>query len=404
MDFTKEETYRLTRLPVQLAHTLNPEAYRSNDYYQVEKEKVFGSSWVAVGYTSQVKEPGDVFLTHVGDQSIFVVRDAAKKLRAFYNVCRHRGSRLVEKDGKCQVIRCPYHAWGYSLEGQLLGTPYFKGLDVPEKEQRYFDTSEVKEFSKADYGLLPVQVDTWGSFIFANLDLAAAPLADWLGDLPTRYAGYPLSELECVGRKKFEVSANWKLIAENFMEYYHLPWVHPELTTVSGVTEHHRQQGPGMYTGMDTSPLTRNPDSPLSLELPTMPGLNEIQANSAYWIFIFPNLALFLLPNHCFTLVIRPDGIGRSLESADLLVHPNVYRAEGTQDKLDAIFAYWQMVNRQDIAAVERVYEGLKSKAYPGGRMCFHFEEPIHRFQNMVIDKLTGKYRIPPGDETETII
>jgi choline monooxygenase len=398
MDFTKEDTYRLTRLPVQLAHTLNPETYRSAEYHELEKEKIFGNSWVCVGYTSQVKEPGDLFVANVGDQSIIVVRDTKKHLHAFYNVCRHRGSRLVENDQKCTMIRCPYHAWGYGLDGTLMGTPYFKGLDVPLEERKYFDTSEVMDFSKQDYGLLPVKIDTWGCFIFANLSPDAKSLSEYLGDLPERYGNFPLDELEVVSRKQYEVQSNWKLIAENFMEYYHLPWVHPELATVSGVTEHHRQQGPGMYTGMDTSPLTQNPSSPLSAELPTMPGLGAIESHSAYWIYLFPNLALFLLPNHLFTLLIRPDGIGKTVESADLLVHPGVYKGENASEKLKAIYDYWDMVNRQDILAVERVYAGLKTKAYPGGRMCYRFEEPIHRFQNMVIDKLTGVERVPVGD------
>jgi choline monooxygenase len=334
----------------------------------------------------------------VGDQPIFVVRDRQGSLRAFYNVCRHRGSQLVAGDGKHELIRCPYHAWGYSLEGKLLGTPYFKGLDVPEAERRFYDTSEVKEFRKEDYGLLPVPVDSWGCFVFVNLDPQARPLAEWLGDLPQRYGCYPLSALRLIKRQRFDIKANWKLVAENFMEYYHLPWVHPELTTVSGVNEHHRQQGPGMYTGMDTSPLTPNPDSALWAELPTMPGLDEVQTRSAYWIYLFPNLALFLLPNYLFTLLTRPDGVGSTVESADLLVHPDALMAERAEEKLNAIFAYWDMVNRQDITAVERVQSGVQARGYPGGRMCFRFEEPIHRFQNMVIDRMVGQHRIPAGD------
>ena len=398
MDFTKEETYRLTRVPVQLAHTLTPEAYRSTAYFEIERERVFATSWVCVGYTSQLAEPGDTLVASVADQPIFVVRDRQGSLRAFYNVCRHRGSQLVEGDGKHELIRCPYHAWGYSLEGKLLGTPYFKGLDVPEAERRFYDTSEVKEFRKEDYGLLPVPVDSWGCFVFVNLDPRARPLAEWLGDLPQRYGRYPLSALRLIKRKRFDIKANWKLIAENFMEYYHLPWVHPELTTVSGVNEHHRQQGSGMYTGMDTSPLTPNPDSALWAELPVMPGLDETQVQSAYWIYLFPNLAFFLLPNYLFTLLTRPDGVGSTVESADLLVHPDALRAERAGEKLNAIFEYWDMVNHQDIAAVERVQSGIQARSYPGGRMCFRFEEPIHRFQNMVIDRMVGHHRIPAGD------
>jgi len=402
MDYTDERLYQLTRGPVERAQTLNPVAYRSGDYYPVELDRVWSKSWVCVGYTSQVAEPGDTLVSTVGEQPIFVVRDNDRALRGFFNVCRHRGSQLVERDGKNKFIRCPYHAWGYGLDGKLLGTPYFKGLDVPEEDRAFFDTSQVKEFRKEDYPLLPVQVDTWGCFVFATLDPQTMPLSEWLGDLPQRFARYPLTELTVVGRKPFEIAANWKLIAENFMEYYHLPWVHPELTTVSGVKEHHRYQGPGMYTGMSTSPLTRNPESALDNDLPAMPGLDATEANSAYWIWMFPNIALFLLPNHLFTLLLRPNGFGRTIESADLLAHPTALAAPDGARKLAALSDYWDMVNKQDILAVERVQAGIRASAYPGGRMCFRFEEPIHRFQNMVIDRMTGVSRVPPGDPPPT--
>lgn len=396
-DYTREETYQATRRPVQLATTLIPDAYRSASFYEIEQARVFARGWVCVGYTSQIQEPGAVFQATVTDQSILIVRDRANQLRAFYNVCRHRGSMLITEDGKHEVIRCPYHSWGYGLDGRLLGAPYFKGLDVPTEQRAFFDMSEAREFRKEDYGLLPVAVANWGCFVFVNLDPQARPLSEWLGDLPDRYTRYPLHELQLVRRRPFQIKANWKLIAENFMEYYHLPWVHPELCNISGFKDHYRYQGPGMYTGMCTSPLSRDP-STVSFDLPVMPGLNATEAQSAYWVLLFPNLALFLLPNHLFTLLYRPDGPGHTLESADLLVHPQALVEPDAEAKIDAILSFWGMVNQQDIAAVERVQQGLQTKAYPGGRMCYHFEEPIHRFQNMVIDRMVGIDRIPPGD------
>jgi choline monooxygenase len=324
-------------------------------------------------------------------------------MRAFYNVCRHRGSLLVAGDCHQDVIRCPYHHWGYALDGRLLGTPYFKGLDIPAEQQALFDTSAAKGFCKEDYPLLPVAADTWGSFVFVNLASRPAPLEDWLGDLPHRLGRHPLHELKLVRRVPFRISANWKLIAENFTEYYHLPWVHPELCNVSGFKDHYRYQGPGMYIGMATAPLSQSPQT-VTFDLPVMPGLQGLEAQSAFWILLFPNLALFLLPNHLFTLLYQPDGVGHTLESADLLVHPNALAEPDTDRKIDAILDFWAMVNRQDILAVERVQQGLQARAYPGGRMCYRFEEPVHRFQNMVIDRMTGTQRIPPGDPCEEAI
>ena len=118
-------------------------------------------------------------------------------------------------------------------------------------------------------------------------------------------------------------------------------------------------------------------------------------------MLIVPNIALFLLPHHLFTLLLKPDGIGHTVECADMLVHPRSLEAEGAERTIDAIFAFWDMVNSQDIAAVERVQRGIQARAYQGGRMCFRFEESMHRFQNIVIDLRTGNQRTPPGDDRE---
>jgi choline monooxygenase len=399
-DYAREETYRATRLPVELASTLIPDAYRSPRFYEQEQDRVWAGGWVCVGYTCQVEKPGDTFTTTVAGRPIFMTRDKSGTVRAFYNVCRHRGSQLVSGDCHQDVIRCPYHHWGYALDGRLLGAPYFKGLDVPEEQRSIFDSSEAKGFCKGDYGLLPVAAETWGCFVFVNLAPAPRPLNEWLGDLPERLGRHPLTELKLVRRAPFRINANWKLIAENFMEYYHLPWVHPELCNISGFKDHYRYQGPGMYTGLATVPLSRDP-SIVQFDLPVLPGLEGAEANCAFWILLFPNIALFLLPNHLFTLLIHPDGPGTTIESADLLVHPHALAVPAAEKKIDTILDFWAMVNRQDILAVERVQQGLQARAYPGGRMCYRFEEPLHRFQNMVIDRMTGVERVPPGDPRE---
>src|SRR5262245_26826926 len=401
--FHREETYRATREPVGSAHTLNPDAYRLNEFHEAEREAVFSHSWVCVGYTSQLREPGATLVTTVGDQPILLTCDKAGEINAFYNVCRHRGSLLVEADRSEKsvpqtVIRCPYHSWGYSLSGELLGAPYFTN-DDPLADSAACAACDMKAFRKEDYGLLRVSVATWGCFVFVNLDARARPLAEWLGDLPHRLASYPLQELRLHKRQTLQVNANWKLVAENFMEYYHLPWVHPELNTVSNLDNHRRFQGPRMYTSMCTRPLA---GAGLPIDpgvLPDMPGIGAVDASTASWVLIVPNIALFLLPHHLFTLLLKPHGIARTIEHADMLVHPRSLEADGAGPALDAIFRFWDLVNGQDIAAVERVQRGIQARAFQGGRMCFQFEESIHRFQNMMIDLMTGNQRIPPGDD-----
>ena len=403
IDYTAPETYAPLRRDVEQALTIHPDAYRSDEFHRIELERVWSRSWVCVGYASEIPKPGDCLVTELAGQPLIVVRNRDGELNAFHNVCRHRGSRLLSQNTNCKVIRCPYHGWGYNLDGKLLGTPYFQGLDVPANVANVYQMTPgvASDFCADDHPLLPVHFRTWGGLLCVNLDPNPVSFDEWIGDLPTRFPRHPLAEMQLVRRKSFEIKANWKLIAENFMEYYHLPWGHPELCNVSGFNNHYRYQGPGMYTGMATIPLTNDP-STISFDLPTIPGLDSTEAQSAYFVMLFPNIALWMFPHHLLTLLFRPLGAGLTLEHVDMLVHPNAREIPDFDATVDRILSFWTFVNDQDIVLVEDVQRGLQSRDYPGGRMCYHFEEPVHRFQNMVAGLMTNSLAIPPGDQSES--
>lgn len=401
--YTREETYAATRRPVELAETLTPEAYRSEEFFALERERVFATSWIAVGCVAELREPGDVLVAEVAGRSLFVVRGRAGVLRAFYNVCRHRGTRLLAA-GERRVkrfIRCPYHSWAYDLDGACIGTPLFEGSDIPPDQRAVFDMDGARAFDRADYGLLGLAVETWGPFVFVNLDGQAGPLSEQLGDLPARTAGYRLDEWEIARVAEYDVAANYKLAGENFMEYYHLPWVHPGLVKVSPIEAHHRWQGPGMYTGMCTSPIAADTDDGgWQSGVPAIDGLSDADAESARFVWLFPNVALNVLPNHLFLIVAEPRGPGQTRERTYLLTHPDT---AATEDGIDQLARFWDTVNREDIEIIERVQQGLETTPFPGGRLCYRFEEPLNRFQNMVADRMVGRRRIPSGDEAEAV-
>ncbi|GAA4929822.1 choline monooxygenase [Actinomycetospora succinea] len=401
--YTDEATYAATRLPVELAATLLPDAYSAPEFFALEQQKVFASGWVAVGLAADVDRHGACIVVDVAGRSVIVTRNRHGALRAFHNVCRHRATKLLANDarevGHRGRIRCPYHSWTYDTDGTCLGTPLFEGSDVPAGEESIFDTSVAKGFDKADYGLIDVAVDTWGLFLFVNLDADASPLATHLGDLPTRFADYRLDEWVPQRRLTYDINANYKLVGENFMEYYHLPWVHPELNQVSKFSDHYRWQGPGMYTGMCTTPVSRNSDAGGWDGLRPLSTLGAQDADAGRFVWLFPSTALVVLPNHAFVLFNRPVAANRTVETAVLLAHPESLEAPDAEDGIEQLAKFWDLVNRQDIEIVERVQEGIENPAYRGGRMCFRFEEPLHRFQNMVIDKVVGVDRVPGGDE-----
>lgn len=404
MDYRSEATYKDTRLPVELASTLIPDAYRSDAYFAEEQEQVFANGWVPVAAISEVSEPRQTITRTVAGRSVIITMNHDRELRAYLNVCRHRGSRLVREDCtlKSDKFRCPYHAWAYDLDGACIGTPMFEGSDIPEDMQAAFDMSDVKAFDKADYSLFDVRVEAWGPLIVVSLDKDVMPLAEWVGDLSERLGGMELEKWTVKATKDYDIAANWKLIAENFMEYYHLPWVHPELMKVSRLQDHYRWQGTGMYTGMTTTPISGDQNSSW-LDMPPHAGVSGSDEVSGRFVLFFPNVAVNVLPNHCFLMIMEPIAPGRTFERTLMLVHPETADAPEFESGLHTTMAFWDEVNREDIEIVEDVQRGLSTPEYEGGRMCYRFEEPVHRFQNMVIDRMVGIDRIPEGDAEDHI-
>ncbi|ETW04172.1 hypothetical protein, variant [Aphanomyces invadans] len=328
--FENESYYADLRKPVLEATTINPETYTSTEFYEREQELLFAKSWQVVGYTEKLRQPGDTIVGTAAGQPVLVTRGKDNVIRGFYNVCRHRGAQLVTKNGRFPVISCPYHRWGYALDGRLIATPMFKGDGVsdnllPPDEHKpsdavkeAFSTECVKNFNKKDYGLLPVRIDTFGPFVYANVSGDAPPLRTYLGDVTQSLHEYPFDELVSFKSTTVSVKCNWKLLAENFMEYYHLPAVHPQLCDVSGVDDHHRAQGTGSYIGFVTSPLT-NGGTPLDLNLlPPMPGLTGANKVTAWFHHYFPNAFYFLLPHGLFTVILEPTSTDCAMRSHNM--------------------------------------------------------------------------------------
>lgn len=397
--FLNEETYAKTRQPTERAVSITPAVYTDPDFFELEKKQVFQRNWVSAGPADRVKKAGDILVSEVGGQSIIVTRDEENQLRAFYNVCRHRGTRLCAGDGVVKKhIVCPYHGWGYNLRGECIGTPLFdKGAN--RRAIKMHDMSHLEAFDKKDYHLFPVRVEQWGALLFVCLDDAAPPLAEYVGDLPQRLKNYRLHEWVTLGERQYDIQCNWKLLFENAVEYYHLPWVHPRLAKTSRVADHHRWQGDGMYCGICTSPVTATDDAGW-LTMKNVTGLTDTENISGYFFGLFPNTIIFIMPSHAFIIRALPVSPTRTVETAWLMSHPECVDDMSGQ-AIDEVLEFWNEVNLEDVGICEKVQQGLSSEPYQGGRLCYHFEEPVHRFQNMIIDAMTGRRHIPAGDRLE---
>ena len=388
-DYASADFWSGTRQPIEQATGLQPVAYTGADFFELEKDRLFGRAWVAVGAAADVAEPGRLLVRSVGGTSVLITRDRDGVLRGFINSCRHRGTELASED--CTVsrmIRCPYHRWGYALDGSLVATPLFDEVPRPG-----FDPGELS--------LLPVRAQAWGLDVFVCLDERTPPLAEWLGDLPARMAGYGFDRWYVHERCSFDVAANWKLITENFQEYYHLAWVHPELARVSRVRDHYRYQGPGLYCGQTTTPVSADERDDW-LVLPPAAGLDSSDSASGRFVAVFPNLLLAVLPGHAFVIRLEPLSSGMTREHCTLLL-PESTPVEAYGDAAGETLKFWIEINSEDIDICQRGQRGLALGGAPPGPLSPRFEEPLHRFHNMVADCLTADslatgLNIPSGD------
>src|SRR6266404_5198316 len=226
---------RTTEVPSVAAKSLPQKYFIATELFAAEQKNIFSKEWLLVGHQSQIAKPGDYFVIEVAGESLIVIRDSKFEIRAFYNVCRHRGTRLKENAcGHSSTIQCPYHAWTYGLDGRLVGAPHM---------------DEVPGFDKADYPLHPVNLGVWEGFIFINLNDGEARLRSegtarqrsgdfislerWFAPLNGKFADWNMSILRTARRIEYDVRANWKLMFENYSECYHCPGVHPMLSKVS---------------------------------------------------------------------------------------------------------------------------------------------------------------------------
>jgi choline monooxygenase len=196
------------------ASTLPAPLYFSAETFASEKTRLFASTWQVVGHVRQVASPGDYFTFDLIGEPLLIARGDDGILRGFYNVCRHRAGNPASGCGNRKLFRCGYHGWTYRLDGALLVTPEFEG---------------VEDFDRKDFGLAPVRLEEWFNLILVNLDPAARPLREYLGGLPAQAGKFDFASMKFSGRRTYEMNCNWKTYVDNYLEGYHVPSVHPAL-------------------------------------------------------------------------------------------------------------------------------------------------------------------------------
>jgi Rieske 2Fe-2S family protein len=354
-----------------VATTLPARYYTDPDLFRDELERFYCESWICAGRANQVPMPGDYFLRDVADESIIVTRDGGNSLRAFFNVCRHRGTRICPRtEGHfAGRIQCGYHGWTYGLEGGLIGAPH-----------------ACDGFRREDYPLNPVHADVWDGHIFINLSSEPSPLASQLEDLPQKFQHWQMTGLRTYRRIDYEVKANWKLIMLNYNECLHCPILHPALSAIadylSGENDPPHSGYIGGSMGFQGGAKTMSRDGKLRRDY--LPGLNADQRNKVYYYAIFPNLLLSLHPDYIMTHTLWPRAVDRTDVICEWHFHPDeMIKSDFEGD--DAV-EFWNITNREDWAISELSQAGIKSRAYKPGPYS-RCEALPHAFDQVVLDR-----------------
>jgi len=346
-----------------LTRTLPWSWYTDPAALQLERERIFRRSWQYVGHASEVAEAGSFSATRVGDVPVVLVRDEEGTLRALLNVCRHRGSIVCEGAGRRATLQCPYHAWTYGLDGKLIAAPRFSREGGTDPEE---------------LGLVSLALESWGPLLFVNPDPDAAPLVEFLEDLPERIAsaGIELGALRFLRRTESELDANWKLTAENFLECYHCPVAHPGFSAVMDVSPdaYLLETHGGRMT--QHSPPRREPRGAYDPS-------GEVERGQFH--LLFPGTVINVMPGRPNFSIgpIVPIAPERTYRFLDYFV-----AADADEAWIEDSLPFAAQVGAEDKILVERVQAGVRSGLIDEGRLMPESERLVAHFQALVVDAL----------------
>ena len=368
-----------THLPESLISTLPGTYYTDSDIFTLEQEKVFEQMWFCAVRSGDLDKPGAFKTVQVGRESVIVTRSRTGEIRAFLNICAHRGARLcMEESGEVKrSFQCPYHAWTYDLEGKLIAAP---------------NLTKMPDIDRVEYGLKKVAVQEWLGYVWLNLAdepesfdrTVIQDIRDRLGDVES-IDRYKIADLDLGRRIVYDVKANWKLIIENFMECYHCATIHPELTEVlPEFADGYAAQyyvGHGAEFGEDVEGFTVDGSAGHDV----IPGIAPEQDRRYYAITVRPTVFVNLVPDHVIVHRMFPLAADHTIVECDWLYLPDVVASGKDLDRSVELF---HRVNQQDFDACERCQPAMASRRYRDGGVLVPSEHHIGEFHDWLKEKI----------------
>ena len=354
--------------------TLPAAAYTDATWFRTELDRVFARMWLAAGRDMELDQPGAFIRRDVAGASVLIVRGADGAIRAFHNVCRHRGTRIcTAPEGVFHgSLQCPYHAWTYGLDGRLIAAPQM---------------DEVDGFERSEFPLRAVACETWDGHIFINLAPAPTPLRTHLADLPARFAAWQMQDLRRAHRIEYDIATNWKLVVQNYNECLHCPIIHPLLNRMHHYLAAENVPTTDSYCGgaMGFKDGVETLSSDGKRRRAFLPGLGDRERALVNYFAIYPNLLLTLHPDYMMTITIWPQDCGRTKLIAEWHFHPEEMQKPGFvfQDAVD----FWDRTNREDWAISEQSYLGISSRGYQPGPYSER-ERQLWEFDQFVLKQI----------------
>lgn len=357
-------------VPFERARAMPKSVYTSPDFAAMEERHIFAREWLCAGRAEALPNPGDYLTMEIAGEPIIILRDREGQLRGLSNVCRHRMSTLLEGRGNVRSIVCPYHAWTYNLDGSLRGAPAM-GLN--------------EGFCKEDVKLPKVRVENWLGWIMVTLNPDAAPPAEALADVEKLVGYLDMGSYVEAFREEFHWDTNWKVLAENFMESYHLPVCHEG--TIGGTVDLMKMTCPEGFPSFNYHYILKNDSLPLTLAHPSNTVLEGDQRRTTWLLSIYPALLITLTPGYFWYLSLTPDGPGK----VNVLFGGGLAADWAADPEAPAHFAALKAllddVNLEDKGCVERVYRGLCADLSEPGALS-HLERPNFEFAQYIAGRM----------------
>jgi phenylpropionate dioxygenase-like ring-hydroxylating dioxygenase large terminal subunit len=375
MDLLDPQTYRAVRRPLLSAETLPPECYSSAEFYRREVSEIFHKCWNLVGREDYVKAPGDYFTHEVAGTSMIVMRGEDGVIRAFANVCRHRGAQLLQGEGNCRAIRCPYHSWVYNCQGGLRGA---NGMQ------------DTQGFVAADYGLISIRLETWSGFLFVNFDPNAASLKEYLGGLDGWTESYEFQNMVTVKRREFTLRANWKSYVENSLEHFHLPTVHQKTIGAVKAIWEPVDGAPGNFVILRSKANASRATLGNAKAFDRIATLRGPAAEGAQYILIYPCTVIGADLDSMWFKQMLPDGPDKVRLLASFCFTRQSVERHDFEEVVENYHRRFGLVMGEDNDIAETHYRGISNPFARAGRFS-SIEPLVHTIDNWILDRVIGK-------------